>query len=233
MTYSRRNSAQEPDEAYKNAQQLITICQELHITLDPIDWQNFGMQASVTVGKIEISDLSSLSRQGSDSILRLVQIKLFERAARDTLSAQPLPRALIWSPVDVIQPQPFLSLWIITMETDERIPIAEYLRNGHRIYEPYALNIHDEQQLMTLFGPPQTGEYDLGNIITIKERDQQRTGEIIYILGPGKVVTNRKYSSRGYHIIAGKAHTNDLSSRYLVDCHDGFPHLVNQSQVIS
>jgi len=233
MAYSRRNSAQEPDEAYKNAQQLTDICQELHITLDPIDWQNFGMQASVTVSRIEISDLSSLSRQDGDSILRLVRIKLFERAARDTLSTQPLPRALIWSPVDVIQPQPFLSLWIITMETDERIPIAEYLRNGQRIYEPYALNIHDEQQLMTLFGPPQMGEYNLGNSITIKERDQQRTGEIIYILGPGKIVTNRKHSSRGYHIIAGKAHTNDLSSRYLVDCHDGFPHLVNQSQVIS
>ncbi|HEU5227586.1 MAG TPA: hypothetical protein VFU49_07205 [Ktedonobacteraceae bacterium] len=233
MTYLRRNSAQEPEEAYKNAQQLITICQELHITLDPIDWQNFGMRASVAVNRIEISDLSSLSRLDSESILRLVQIKLFERAARDTLYAQPAPRALIWSPVDVIRPQPFLSLWIITMETAERIPIAEYLRNGQRIYEFYELNINDEHQLMTLFGPLQTGEYDLGNIITLKEREQQHTGEIIYILGPGKIVTNRKSSSRGYHTIAGKAYTNDLSSRYLVDCHDGFPHIINQSQVIS
>lgn len=233
MTYPRRNSAQEIEEAYKKAQQLIAICQELHIALDPIDWQTFGMQASVAVSRIEISDLSSLSRQNSDSILRIVRIKLFERAARDTLCAQHPPRALIWSPVDVIQPQPFLSLWIITMETDERIPIAEYLRNEQRIYEPYALNMHDEQQLMALFGPLQTGEYDLGAIVTIKEREQQHTGEIIYILGPGKIVTNRKYSLRGYHSIAGKAYTNDLSSRYLVDCHDGFPHLVNQSQVIS
>ncbi|HLG65382.1 MAG TPA: hypothetical protein VKY19_25855 [Ktedonosporobacter sp.] len=233
MTYIRRNSAQEPEEACKKAQQIMAICQELSITLDPIDWQHSGMRAAVAVNKIEIADLANLSRQDSDSILRLVQSKLFEYAARETLGAQPAPKALIWSPVDVIRPQPFLSLWIMTMETDERIAIAEYLRNSQRTYEPYALNIHDEQQLEMLFGPLQTGEYHLGSIITLKEREQTRTGEIIYILGPGKTLPGRKHLSRGYHIIAGKSDANNAASRYLVDCHDGFPHIVHQWQVIS
>jgi hypothetical protein len=233
MTYLRKNSAEESKEACRKAQQITAICEELHIALDPIDWQNSGMRAGVAVNTIEISDLLGLSRLDSDSILRLVQIKLFERAARETIHAQPAPRALVWSPVDVIRPQPFLSLWVITMETDERIAIAEYLRNGQRVYEHYELDLDNGQQLATLFGPLQTGEYHLGNTITIEERERKYTGEIIYILSPGKAFMSRKYSSRGYHTISGKAYTNDVSSRYLVDCHDGFPHIINQWQVIS
>jgi hypothetical protein len=76
------------------------------------------------------------------------------------------------------------------------------------------------------------GEYHLGDTVTIKEREHQYTGEIIYIIPPGKVFTSRKSASRGYHTIAGTAYTNDVASRYLVDCNDGFPHIVHQSQVI-
>ncbi|HYU71467.1 MAG TPA: hypothetical protein VEL31_02200 [Ktedonobacteraceae bacterium] len=233
MTYLRRKSVGEAEEACKKAQQITAICKELHIVLDPIDWQTSGMRAGVAVNTIEISDLLGLSRQDRDSILRLVQIKLFERAARETMRTQPAPRALIWSPVDVIRPQPFLSLWVLTMETDERIAIAEYLRNGQRIYEHYEFDRDDEEQLAALFGPLQPGEYRLGDIITIEEREQKHTGEIIYILPPGKALANRKNASRGYHTIAGKPYTNDVSSRYLVDCHDGFPHIISQSQVVS
>ncbi len=233
MTYTRKNSIEESKEARLKAQQVTAICEELHITLDPIDWQNAGMRAGVAVNAIEIADLLGLSRQDSDSILRLIQIKLFERAARETLRTQPAPRALIWSPVDVIRPQAFLSLWILTMETDERVAIAEYLRKGQRVYEHYKLDVNDQQQLATLFGPLQKGEYALGTTITIEERERKSTGEIVYILPPGKVVANRRPASRGYHTISGKAYSNDISARYLVDCHDGFPHLVSQSQVSS
>jgi hypothetical protein len=233
MTYSPRNSVKESEEAQRKALQVTTICEELHIVLDPIDWKNAGMRARVAVNAIEISDLLGLSRQDSDAILRLVQIRLFERAARATIHTQPVPKALIWSPVDVIRPQPFLSLWVITMETDERIAIAEYLKNGQRVYEHYELDSTDEKQLATLFGPMQTGEYQLGNTITIGERERQYTGEIIYILPPGKAIAGRKNSSRCYHTIAGKSYVNDVSSRYLVDCHDGFPHIISQSQVVS
>jgi hypothetical protein len=231
MTYTRKNSIEESKEARLKAQQVTAICEELHITLDPIDWQTSGMRAGVAVNTIEIADLLGLSRQDSESILRLVQIKLFERAARETLHIHPAPRALIWSPVDVIRPQAFLSLWVLTMETDERIAIAEYLKKGQRVYEHYDLDITDQEQLATLFGPLQKGEYDLGTTITIEERERKSTGEIVYILPPGKVVANRRPASRGYHTISGKAYSNDVSARYLVDCHDGFPHLVSQSQV--
>jgi hypothetical protein len=44
--------------------------------------------------------------------------------------------------------------------------------------------------------------------------------------------TSRKYASRGYHAISGTGSTNDVVVRYIVDCNDGFPHIVHQLQVI-
>jgi hypothetical protein len=232
MTYLHRNSAQEQKEAYQKAKQITTICEQLHIALDPIDWQNYGMRACVRVNTIEISDLLDLSQQDSASILRRFQMKLLEHAALETVHARPDLKAVVWSPVDVVQPQAFLSLWIITLETDERIAIAEYLRNGQRIYEHYEINRDDGQYLIKLFGPVHTGEYELGETVTIEEHERQCTGEIVYILPPSKAFTNRKYPSKGRHTSLGKASTNDVSSRYIVDCHDGFPHVINQWQVI-
>ena len=138
----------------------------------------------------------------------------------------------MWSPVDVVQPQAFLSLWVITLETDERIPIIESIRNGRRVYEHYRFDGDDEQQLAQLFGPVNEGEYHLGDTVIIKERERQYTGEIIYIIPPGKMFAGRKYASRGSHTISGTAYMNDVVARYIVDCHDGFPHIVYQSQVI-
>src|ERR1700738_4448653 len=118
MTYSHRNLATERTEACQKAQQIIAICDELSISLDPIDWQGSGMRAWVSVNTINIGDLMDLRQQDSASILRRVQIKLLEQAALESIHARPGLKVLMWSPVDVIQPQEFLSLWIITMETD-------------------------------------------------------------------------------------------------------------------
>ena len=231
MTYSRRNRAEEQQEACQKARQITAICRQFHITLDPIDWQQFGMWAPVMVNNIEIASLLDLGQRESDDILRQVQIKLFARAALETLHSRLCHKALMWTPVDVVQPQAFLSLWIITLETDERIPIIESIRNGQRVYEHYQFD-GDDRQLAELFGPVNEGEYHQGDIVTIKERERLYTGEIIYIIPPGKMSTNRKSASRGYHTIAGTAYTNDVVARYLVDCNDGFPHIVHQSQVI-
>jgi hypothetical protein len=231
MTYSRRNSIDERQEACQKAQQITAICEQFQITLDPIDWQQFGMEAPVRVNTIEIASLVDLGQRESDAILRQVQMKLLAHAAFEALGARPGLKACMWSPVDVVQPQAFLSLWIITLETDERVPIIEIIRNGRRIYEHYPFDGDGGQQLAKLFGPAHEGEYQLGDLVTIKERDRQYSGEVIYIIPPGKMVTGRKYPSRGYHTIAGTAYTNDVAARYLVDCKDGFPHLVHQSQV--
>src|SRR6266704_1618971 len=147
MTYTRRNSVNEKQEAYLKARQLTKTCEQLHITLDPIDWQQFGMWAPVKVNSIEIASLLELGKRDSDDILRQVQIKLFAHAALETFHSRPGLKVLIWSPVDVVQPQAFLSLWIITLETDERIPIIESVRNGQRVYEHYRFDGDNGQQL--------------------------------------------------------------------------------------
>ncbi len=231
MTFSRRNIAEEQQEACQKAEQITAICGQFNITLDPIDWQQFGMLAPVKVNNIDIASLLDLARRDSDDILRQVQITLFAHAALETLHFRPGLKVLTWSPVEVVQPQAFLNLWIIILETDERIPIIESIKNGQRVYEHYRFD-GDNEQLAALFGPLQKGEYHLGDMVTIKERERQYSGEIVYIIPPGKISPGRKPVSRGYHTASGAAYTNDVAARYVVDCNDGFPHIVHQSQVI-
>jgi hypothetical protein len=233
MTYTRRNIVEEQKEACQKAQQINAICEQLYITLDPIDWQNAGMRACVMVNTLKIADLLDLRQIDTVSILRQFRIKLFEQAALKAVQAQPGLKALMWSPVEVMQPQAFLCLWIVTLETDERIAIAEYIRNGQRVYEHFAFDVDDVSALTELFGPADTGEYECGETVTIEERERKCTGEIVYILPPSKASTHRTNPSRGRHTVRGKAYINDSSSRYIVNCHDGFPHVVNQWQIIS
>jgi len=233
MTYTRRNSSDEQQEACLKARQVTMICEQLHIKLDPIDWQQFGLWAPVKVNSIEIASLLELGKRDSDDILRQVQIKLFAHAALETFHSRNGIKALMWSPVDVVQPQEFISLWIITLETDERIPIVESIENGQRIYEYFQFDGDNRQQLAMLFGPVNEGEHHMGDIVTIKERDREYTGEIKYIIPSSKMFTNRKYAPRGNHATPETANTNNVVvSKYIVDCNDGFPHIVYQSQVV-
>src|SRR6516225_4571132 len=49
MTYSRRNSADEQQEACQKAKQITAVCEQFHISLDSINWQQYGMWAPVKV----------------------------------------------------------------------------------------------------------------------------------------------------------------------------------------
>src|SRR5579859_5535438 len=104
MSYSRINRAEEQQEAYQKARHITEVCKQLHITLDPIDWQACGMWAPVKVHQIEIAYLVDFGQTDADDILRRVQIKLLEHAALVTTRARPGLKALMWSPVDVVQP---------------------------------------------------------------------------------------------------------------------------------
>lgn len=233
MSYSHRNIESEQKEAYQQVKQITALCEALSLTLDPIDWQNAGIRASVTVNAIKISDLLDLSRQDSASLLRRIQLKLLEHTALEAIHARPDLKVLIWSPVNVVQPQEFLSLWILTTETDERVGVAEYIRDGKRVYEHYELDVNNEQQLAQLFGPMHVGKHQRGDTITIEEHEHKYAGEIVYVLSPGKAFSGRKYPSGGANAAVGKTAPNDVSSRYLLDCHDGFPHVVNQWQIVN
>jgi hypothetical protein len=232
MAYSRRNIADEQQESCWKASQLTALCQSFHITLDPIDWQQFGLWAPVKVNAIEIASLQDLGQREGEDLLRQIQIKLLAHAALATLPASPGLHAVMWTPIEVVRPQAFLNLWIVTLDTDVRIPLTESISNGQRVYQHYRFDGEDEQQLAQLFGPLQEGEYHRDESVTFKERDRQYTGEILYIIPPGKIATGRRNTARGYHGTAVIASNNDSVARYLVDCHDGFPHIVYQWQVL-
>ncbi len=231
MPYSRNNPAEEQQDASRKAKRITEICEELSIKLDPIDWQQHGLWAPVTIQGVEIAYLVNFSEPDPDDILRRVRINLLGHTALVAAHARPGCKAVMWTPVDVVQPQPFLSLWVITLETNERIAVVESMKNGWRTYEPYKFDRNDRQQLATLFGPLVQGEYPIGTIVSMKERDQQYTGEVIYIIPPGKAPTNNRYSSRGFHTIAGTTYKNDAAPKYIIDCNDSFPHIVPQAQV--
>lgn len=232
MTYSHRNAVEEQREACQKAQQITAVYEAFQITLDPIDWQQFGLWAPVKVNSIEIALLRDLWQRDKNDMLRQVQIKLLEHTALKALRSRPGLRAVIWSPVEVIQPQTFLSLWVITLETDERVPIMEFLSNGRRAYAPFQFDGVQGKHLAMLFGPAIEGEHHLGEMITMKERGREYTGEIIYVVPSSEVVSNRRQASRRYHTVSGAAYTNDEASKYIVDCRDGFPHIAHQSQII-
>lgn len=231
MTNVRQNNAVEQQEACQQAEKLTKTCAQFFVTLDPIDWQNFGMRALVKVNDIDIAPLLDLYQRESDEILRRVQIKLFEHAAFKTVRPRPGLKALMWSPVELIKSQAFSSLWVITLDSDERIPITESISEGHRIYEYYNMDNSNQEQLTQLFGPVCEGELAIGDDVTLQEREREYTGKIIYIIPPSKTATTRKHTSRGYRTVAGAPYTNEAASRYVVDCNDGFPHIVNPSQV--
>jgi hypothetical protein len=233
MTYSRRNKVEEQQEAAQQAQRIAALCcDQLHITLDAINWQEWGMQAPVKVHGVEVSLLFDLAPRVPEDLLRLIQIKLLERAALEATHAREGVKASMWSPVAVVQPQEFLSLWIITLETDERVPIMENLSDGQRVYEIYPFDATDRHQLAALFGRVYEGAYHVGDLVTIKEHARLYTGEVIYSLPPDKDQPSRRPASKGYHTVAGTAYTNDIAAKYIVNCHDGFPHIVSQSQIV-
>ena len=208
MTYALQNRDREHQEACRKAAQLTASCEQLHIPLDAIDWQQLGMRASVKVDSIEIASLLTLSRCTSADLLRHIQIKLFEHAALKAIHARPNLKALIWTPVEVVQPQAFLNLWIVTTETDERVPIIESLQRGRRVYEPYRLDGSDEQ-LLQLFGPMGEGTYPLGKKVIFQVRERHYTGEIRSILSPGKNPLSRKYVSKGSPSMPGKVYVSE------------------------
>lgn len=72
-----------------------------------------------------------------------------------------------------------------------------------------------EQDLNAIFGEPGRGDYQPGDTITFIENGHEYTGEVVHCTAP-------KTTVKGHH----------LPLSYGVDCNDGFPHIVIQSQIV-
>ena len=65
-----------------------------------------------------------------------------------------------------------------------------------------------------LAGPKGHGEYQPGDFITFDEQGRTLTGEVLWVAAPHNTVS-------GAHV----------PTSYHVDCDDGWPHIVYQSQI--
>jgi hypothetical protein len=72
----------------------------------------------------------------------------------------------------------------------------------------------EQQNWEYIAGPVGRGEYSVGNTIRFEEDGRELTGEVLHVAAPGQTVTGK--------------HT---PTSYYVDCGDGFPHVVYQSQI--
>jgi hypothetical protein len=72
----------------------------------------------------------------------------------------------------------------------------------------------EQQNWEYIAGPAGRGEYSAGDTITFDEFGRTLTGEIIHCAAPDQTVSGK--------------HT---PTSYYVDCGDGFPHVVYQSQI--
>ena len=131
MTYSRRNSADEQQEACQKARQITAICGQFQITPDPIDWQQFGLWAPVTVNTIEIASLLDLGQREGEDLLRQIQIKLLAHAALETLPARQGLKAVMWTPIEVVQPQALDSAGVPGNTGSAEAPVAARLGCRH------------------------------------------------------------------------------------------------------
>ncbi len=130
-----QHQQQEQAEAHQWAERVSKVFQALHLVLDPIDWRGQGRMASIFSSGVEVGALSDLHHLEPKQVLDKVRRRLVEDAAGKQLHTS-AGRAYLCTR---ITPEPgMVSLWRVRLDGYEQgVSIAEYTREGKRVYEYY------------------------------------------------------------------------------------------------
>ncbi len=134
----------ELNAAEGKARRLEALFAELHLSHDPIDWQQAGMLAFVIVNGVVVGDLVTLADE-RERVLGQVRHQLMAAVAFKHLGVERDGHQIRLMPIEPLPPQTTY-LAVVHIDEEVGVPVAEYLRNGKRVYEYYpALSESAEQ----------------------------------------------------------------------------------------
>jgi len=138
---SRRNFAEEREQARLEAEHLTTLLQAHGYEVGAIDWERAGQLAYVPVNGIVVGDLLTLSGASQrGQLLDDVRYQLLEAAAQQQLHSREC--AASWTALDLPEqvPAELRGLWRVHLGEDDALSgvnIAEMVRGEKRSYEYY------------------------------------------------------------------------------------------------
>jgi hypothetical protein len=134
----------ERNAAEEKAGRLEAIFAELHLQHDPIDWQQAGLLAFVIVNGVIVGDLVTLADE-RERVLRQVRHQLMADVAFKHLGVERDGHLIQLAPVEPVPPETTY-LAVVHIDEEVGVPVAEYLREGKRVYEYYPALSESEEQ---------------------------------------------------------------------------------------
>jgi len=142
VSYSR-NFEQEREEAHDILRWLEPMLRELQVEYEPIDWQHSGVLATIRVNGVEVDTVAGIPCY-KDSVLNRIRGAVMTDIALKHLGLTRGNHLISQTPV---LPEPgTAATWVIHIDSSQGVPVAEYIREGRRVWERYPLeNIHREE----------------------------------------------------------------------------------------
>jgi hypothetical protein len=130
--------------AEEKAQRLGAIFAELYLQHDPIDGQQAGLLAFVVVNGVVVGDLVTLADE-PERVLEQVRHQLMADVAFRHLEVERDGHFIRLTPVEPALPE-MTYLAVVHIDEDVGVPVAEYVRDGQRVYEYYPALLESEEQ---------------------------------------------------------------------------------------
>jgi hypothetical protein len=134
----------ERSAAEEKAQRLAAIFAELRLQDDPIDWQQTGLLAFVVVNGVVVGDLVTLADE-PERVLEQVRHQLMADVAFKHLDVERDGHFIRLTPVEPALPE-MTYLAVVHIDEEVGVPVAEYVRDGKRVYEYYPALQESEEQ---------------------------------------------------------------------------------------
>jgi hypothetical protein len=134
----------ERSAAEAKAQRLEAIFAELHLQHDPIDWQQAGLLAFVVVNGVVVGDLVTLADE-PERLLEQIRHQLMADVAFKHLGVERDGHLIRLRPITPAPPE-MTYLAVVHIDEEVGVPVAEYVRDGKRVYEYYPALQESEEQ---------------------------------------------------------------------------------------